>query len=83
MMLGGSTLPSGHAAHGVAIGLGLLSSALSDPECDVKVTGTIVKDGIQEDWLEVVFSLREVRDMDGITCYNVLTVRGISIPALL
>lgn len=51
---------SGFAQHGVAIGLGLLSSALYDADCDVTVTGTIVSDGIQEDRLEVVFALRAV-----------------------
>ena len=60
-ILAGSGAPSARAPHGVAMGLGLLSSALHDPECDVAVTGTIVGDGLQEDRLEVVFSLREVR----------------------
>ena len=49
------------APNGVAIGLGLLSSSLRDNEHNPTVTGTIVSDGIQEDRLEVIFALREVR----------------------
>jgi hypothetical protein len=59
-MLAGSS-SSSSAQPGVAIGLGLLSSALYDGECDVTVAGTVMSDGIQEERLEVVFSLREVR----------------------
>lgn len=51
---------SGPAQAGVAIGLGLLSSALSEYDCDISVAGTIVNDGLTEDRLEVVFALREV-----------------------
>lgn len=56
------TLPgnSNNVPHGVATGLGLVSVALDDPECDVSVTGTISNDGIQEEKLEVIFALREV-----------------------
>ena len=56
------TLPgsSNSAPHGVATGLGLMSIALDDPECDISVTGTINTDGIQEERLEVIFALREV-----------------------
>lgn len=53
-----STLP---LQAGVAIGLGLLSTALGGTDCDLMVTGTVVSDSIQEDRLEVVFALREVR----------------------
>ena len=52
---------SGSSSHGVATGLGLMSVALNDPEIDVNVTGTINNDGIQEERLEVIFALREVR----------------------
>ena len=38
-----------------------MSVALNDPEIDVNVTGTINNDGIQEERLEVIFALREVR----------------------
>ncbi|EKM57938.1 uncharacterized protein PHACADRAFT_116411, partial [Phanerochaete carnosa HHB-10118-sp] len=51
---------SNNLPHGVATGLGLMSVALDDPECDVLVTGTITNDGIQEKKLEVIFALREV-----------------------
>lgn len=58
-------LPSGsspppNAQPGIAIGLGLLSAALYDGECDTTVAGTILTDTIQEERLEVVFALREV-----------------------
>lgn len=52
---------SNNHPHGVATGLGLMSLALDDPECDVSVTGTINNDGIQEEKLEVILALREVR----------------------
>lgn len=55
-----SPSPSPSSQPGVAIGLGLLSSALYDGDCDVTVAGTIMSDGIQEERLEVVFALREV-----------------------
>lgn len=51
---------SNNVPHGVATGLGLMSVALDDPECDVLVTGTISNDGVQEEKLEVIFALREV-----------------------
>ena len=56
------SLPSGSrsSTHGVATGLGLMSMAMNDPECDISVTGTISTDGIQEERLEVIFALREV-----------------------
>ncbi|KIP06326.1 hypothetical protein PHLGIDRAFT_463273 [Phlebiopsis gigantea 11061_1 CR5-6] len=50
---------SNHHSHGVATGLGLMSLALDDPECDVSVTGTLNNDGIQEERLEVILALRE------------------------
>ncbi|KAI0087455.1 hypothetical protein BDY19DRAFT_1058274 [Irpex rosettiformis] len=56
-LFGSSSAPGSQP--GVAIGLGLLSSALYDGDCDVTVAGTIMTDGIQEERLEVVFSLRE------------------------
>ena len=45
---------------GVAVGLGWLSDALrsADPP---SVFGTLMSDGIRDDSLEVIFSLREVR----------------------
>lgn len=38
-----------------------MSMAMNDPECDMSVTGTVNNDGIQEERLEVIFALREVR----------------------
>ena len=45
--------------HGVAVGLGLMSLALTEQESP-SVTGTLIKTGTGEDALEVVFALREV-----------------------
>lgn len=63
---------SGSSAHGLATGLGLMSVALSDPECDFSVTGTINNDGIQEERLEVIFALREVSTALSVSLYNAL-----------
>ena len=46
---------------GVAVGLGLMSWALSSDDSDpVTVVGTIVKQGTNQEALEVIFALREV-----------------------
>jgi hypothetical protein len=49
-------------SNGVAVGLGLMSWALVAGESDgVTVTGTLVKQGMGKEALEVIFALREVR----------------------
>lgn len=52
---------SGGAMCGVAVGFGLMSWALRSQDDSIKAVGTVVRSGTQE-FLEVVFALREVRD---------------------
>lgn len=58
-----STKPSSslEQPRGVAVGLGLMSWALSSDDSDpMTVVGTIVKQGSSQEALEVIFALREV-----------------------
>ena len=58
-----STKASSSLEHprGVAVGLGLMSWALSSDDSDpMTVVGTIVKQGTSQEALEVIFALREV-----------------------
>ncbi len=51
---------SAHSQPGLAIGLGLMSWTLADPECDIAVTGTVVNDPVRGEAFETVFAFREV-----------------------
>ena len=62
-----STKPSSslEQPQGVAVGLGLMSWALSSDDRDpITVVGTIVKQGTGQEALEVIFALREVCSLE-------------------
>ena len=63
MLINGSSASTSQSplARGVAMGLGLMSWALSDPDCKITVNGTIMDVPSRGEMLEVVFALREVR----------------------
>ncbi|THG95591.1 hypothetical protein EW026_g6095 [Hermanssonia centrifuga] len=58
---------SAHSQPGVAIGLGLMSWTLADPECDIAVTGTVVNDPVRGEAFETVFAFRETPYRTAIT----------------
>ena len=54
---------------GVAVGYGWLSDALRSPE-PIFITGILSCDGVHDDSIEVVFSLREVRMFDFLPLFS-------------
>ena len=54
---------------GVAVGHGWLSDALRSPE-PIFITGILSCDGVHDDSIEVVFSLREVRMFDFLPLFS-------------